>query len=68
MRGIIENDDGVTSFIGVPSVIAMGEDRPAWEVAVTADNTNDALVITVTGEADFTIRWVATVRTVEVGH
>ena len=38
-----------------------------WSVAVTADATNNRLAITVTGEADKTIRWVATVEMAEVG-
>jgi hypothetical protein len=37
-----------------------------WNVAVEADDTNDALVINVTGPSN-EVRWVATVRTVEVG-
>jgi hypothetical protein len=38
-----------------------------WSVAVTADATNNRLAIKVTGEADKTIRWVATVDMAEVG-
>jgi hypothetical protein len=46
----------------------LGEDDSAWDATVEADNTNDALVIKVTGSASATIRWVATVRTTEAGH
>lgn len=66
VQGVIENDGGATSFIGTPVVTALGEDVGAWDVSVVADNGNDALVIQVTGAASTTIRWVATVRTVEV--
>jgi len=66
LRGVIENNGGTTSFIGTPSVTTLGEDVAAWDVSVVADDTNDALAIQVTGAASTTIRWVATVRTVEV--
>jgi hypothetical protein len=66
VRGIVENDDGSTSLIGSPVVTTLGEDRSAWNVAVEADDTNEALVIKVTGETGRTVRWVATVRTAEV--
>ncbi len=36
------------------------------DVVIEADDTNDALVIKVTGAAATTLRWVATVRTAEV--
>jgi hypothetical protein len=39
----------------------------AWSIAVTADDTNEALVVTVTGEADKTIRWLAHIFAAEVG-
>ncbi len=37
----------------------------AWSAIAQADNGNDALLIKVTG-GDVPMRWVATVRTVEV--
>jgi hypothetical protein len=40
----------------------------AWVVTVTADDTNEALQIEVTGEVDKTIRWVATVQYVRVAY
>jgi hypothetical protein len=45
-----------------------GDDRASlWEVAVTADDTDKSLQITVTGEADKTIHWTARVEMTEVG-
>ncbi|HJZ69336.1 MAG TPA: hypothetical protein VKF81_14530 [Blastocatellia bacterium] len=44
----------------------LGANDPFWDVNVEADDTNDALVIKATGVGSTTIRWVATVRTVEV--
>jgi hypothetical protein len=68
VRGVIENDAGATSFIGVPTVTPLGEDVGAWDVTVEADNTNDALAIKVTGAAATSIRWVAVVRTAEAAQ
>jgi hypothetical protein len=68
IRGVIENNAGAASFIGTPIVTILGEDVPAWDVNVftTRPATVDCLFIRVTGAAGATIRWVATVRTVEV--
>ena len=66
VEGVVENVGGATGFIGTPTVTTLGEDVAAWDVAVQADDTNDALVINVTGAAATNIGWVATVRTAEV--
>lgn len=66
IRGLIENADGVTTFVGTPVVTILGEDVAAWTAAVSADDVNDALDIVVTGAANTTIRWVATVNAAEV--
>jgi hypothetical protein len=68
IKGAIDNNSGTTSFLNAPIVEVLGEDDNAWDATVQADNTNDALVLKVTGTASATIRWVATVRTTEVGH
>lgn len=68
LSGVIKNITGTTSFVGTPNQIILGEDTASWDATVIADNTNDALVIQVTGAAGATIRWVATVRTVEVAN
>ena len=64
--GLIENTSGNTAFIGTPTTTVLGEDDTSWDVTVVADNTNDALVIQVTGGSGDDVRWVATVRTAEV--
>jgi hypothetical protein len=64
IRGVVENRGGTVSFIGTPVVTTLGEDDGAWDVKVVAHNTY-GLVIQVQGNGE-TIRWVATVRTVEV--
>jgi hypothetical protein len=65
-RGLIKNDGGETKFVGSTSMVTLGEDNPAWDVTLLANNAFDALVIQVSGAENANIRWVATVRTVEV--
>jgi hypothetical protein len=55
--GVIKNDGGTTSFTGTPTIRIIGEDDPAWSAIVEADDTNDALVVKVTGVAGTTISW-----------
>ena len=66
IEGVIDNNAGTTAFVGTPTVTVLAEDTPAWDVTVTADNTNDALVFTVTGEVGKTIRWGAVVELMKV--
>jgi hypothetical protein len=66
--GVIENAGGVVTFIGTPTVSVLGEDVAAWNVVMTADNTNDALTISASGTTGTTIRWVAVVRTAQVTY
>jgi len=56
----ISNVAGTTALIGTVSTIGTDvETQAGYDVAITADDTNDALVITVTGAAATNIRWVA---------
>lgn len=64
--GVIDNNAGTTALVGTVDKTAIAEDTAAWDAAITADNTNDALTITVTGEAAKTIRWVAHGRVIQV--
>ena len=55
------------AFIGTPTKTTLGEDDPVWDVDLVADDANDALVIKgFSNSSGDTIRFVATVRTVEV--
>jgi hypothetical protein len=65
----IKNVSNTTSLIGTVSVVGTDvEDEAASNVTITADNTNKALQITVTGDfGDSQIRWVAHVEGVEIG-
>ena len=66
--GVIENNGGTTALVGTgigPTSIGDGS-AGAWSVAIAADNTNDTLEITVTGESGKDVDWVAYLRTVEI--
>jgi hypothetical protein len=68
-EGTIKNVGGTTSLVG--SIITVGtdhEDSAGTDVAITADDTNDALQINVTGIDAETWRWVAVVQGVEIEY
>ena len=58
-----------TAIIGnvVKNRIAYDSGASAWDVAVTA-NTSGSLVVTVTGQASTTIRWIANIETTEITY
>lgn len=69
LTGLIKNTSaGVCSLVGTvaKNVVAADAAAATWDVAATADNTNDALILTVTGEAAKTITWAASARITEM--
>lgn len=63
----IKNVAGTTTLVG--SVETIGTDTTAGtSIAITADDTNDALKIEVTGIAAETWRWVATIKGAELAY
>ena len=66
IKGLLKNDGGTTTLVS--SNIQTFADGNGWTVALTADNTNNALAITCTGEASHNIRWVANIKTSEVTY
>jgi hypothetical protein len=66
IKGLLKNDGGTTTLVN--SNIQTFDDGNGWVVALTADNTNNALAITCTGEASHNIRWVANISTSEVTY
>jgi len=68
IKGMLVNDGGTTSLaLGNVSDMA-ANNASSWAVALSADDTNNALKIQVTGEAAHNIRWVANVQTAEVTY
>lgn len=65
--GIGRDFSGNTSLSAEPTLSSWAVDWPQGSgVEVSADDSSEALAITVTGVAGRTIRWVATVETTEV--
>jgi hypothetical protein len=68
LRGVIQNNGGLTSLLGLPVITTLGESSSSWDATVTADESTKSLSILVNGDDSSTVRWVAHVRTVEVIH
>ena len=65
----IKNVAGTTTLVGTVETIGTDiEDNASTDVAITADNTNDALQINVTGITSETWRWVAVVEGIEIAY
>jgi len=66
--GVIYRGSGsaTTSIQGSVNKTVLAESNPTWDINISADTTNGALRIIVTGENAKTIRWVALVETVEI--
>jgi len=67
-KGLIKKDatSASAAIIGSVTKTVIAESVSAWDAAVTADTSHGALSITVTGEEETIIRWVAFVEMVEV--
>ena len=57
-----------TTLVGsvIKDVLAYDAGAAAWDVDFTADTTDGALKVTVTGQASTTIRWVCKIETTEM--
>ena len=66
IEGLLVNDAGTTTLVNSATTVISNAD--GWGMALSADTGNNALAITVTGEAAHNIRWVANIRTTEVTY
>ena len=66
IEGLLVNDGGTTTLANSATTVI--SNLSSWGMALSADNTNNALAITCTGEAAHNIRWVANIRTTEVTY
>ncbi len=64
-EGLIKRDAANNTVLSVVNKTVIFEDDAAWDCDVTADDTNEALVITVTGDATNPTQWVARLDGVE---
>ncbi|MDH3253772.1 MAG: hypothetical protein OEM62_02175 [Acidobacteriota bacterium] len=70
LEGVVENNAGTTALLGSTKT-ELYEDAAAWDVALSANDTATTLgevVVTVTGDGNSDVRWVAKVETVEVDY
>jgi hypothetical protein len=66
IEGLLVNDGGTTTLANSATTVI--DNQSSWVMALSADNTNNALAITFTGEASHNIRVVANIRTTEVTY
>ncbi len=68
--GAVRAANAGTTALGSYNINKISESTGAanWSIGLSADTTNGAVAITVTGEASHSIRWVATVNTTEVTY
>lgn len=63
--GLIKRDGAGNTVLSYLTTNVDYEDDATWDCAVTADDVNEALIITVTGDADNTVQWAARLDGVE---
>lgn len=68
LMGVADNFSNTVANVGTIYEVAVAQDDIAWAVDVRADNTNDAINVFVTGAANKTIRWTASIKTTEVSN
>lgn len=67
IRGCIDNNGGTTALVGSIAIDTVADDSAgAWSVTAEADNTNDALVVKVTGATSKTLNWTAAGHMIKV--
>lgn len=66
IKGVVDNFAGTVEDVGDLYEVIVATDNASLLVDATADDINNALKITVTGEASKTFKWTALVKTTEV--
>ena len=66
IEGLLINDGGTTTLGNI--ALSVQHNSSGWVLAASADNTNNALKLTVTGEASHNVRWMANIRTSELTY
>jgi len=64
-EGLIHRDGANNTVLDVCNKTVIHEDDDTWDCDVTADDTYDVLIITVTGDVSNTVRWAARLDGVE---
>jgi hypothetical protein len=65
VEGLIRREVTLASTTLVASTVTAISNSPGWSVSLSADTTNGAMLVTVTGAAATNIVWVANIETAE---
>ena len=65
VEGLIRRENAASTTVLVNYVISTISNSPNWGIALSADTTNGALSVLVTGQASTNIKWVCTLRSSE---
>jgi hypothetical protein len=65
-KGFVRNSAGTVSISGLVEEKWVNSGASSWSVAVSADNTDKLLAVTVIGAAATNIRWIAHVSSTEI--
>jgi hypothetical protein len=63
--GLIIRDSANNTTLVSGTVVTVYEDDASWDVAIAADDINEALIIIVTGDAVNTVQWAVVMDKVE---
>ena len=68
LKAVADNFSGTVADVGSVYEIAVARDDATWLADARADDTNNSINIYVSGATGKTIRWIAVVKTIEVGQ
>ena len=67
-QGVVDKTSNNTLLVNTNNQTIFAQVDNTWAVVVEADNTNDTIVVKVTGESSETIKWTAFVKTTSITH
>ena len=65
VEGLIRRENAASTTVLVNHVISTISNSPNWGITLSADTTNGALSVLVTGQASTNVKWVCTLRSSE---
>ena len=68
VEGLLRREASAGTTVLVNSAITVLDNTPNWGMVLSADTSNGALKIAVTGASSTNIRWQATIHTSENGY
>ena len=68
IQGVMDKTSNNTVLVNTNNQTIFAQVDNTWSVVVEADNTNDTIVVKVTGESGESVRWTAFVKTTSINH